>query len=1051
LVVHVLQAYLTSLGYQIYIAPVPPNNICALKLSEDQLAKFSQLRADYRHLRMDIQQPDALAMVHDKSSFDQYTTYLVDLLSDSNFCFSRSRQESIDDEENLVKQWLDLADKMDIPSRDPMLRRPMTYQPGNNDDPTGNLLHAITRAWLYESTSWKDINFPFNRRPVPNDELSDQQLDQLDRIFTAVGKRRQQSFMLAAEAGHNWVAKAQWEHARRGMPAPVRRFPESLSAAVTPTRGQTVAHQAQQNTSAGAGVFWKEARTLLDVISTKQSVRTIRDPVVFNGMVYCIAFSKNPDGPALEILKFDPLTGKSSVLGSHVSDRYGGCVEPRPGTVHDRLSEKSYFCQGFIADGNYVVIGPDSMSLLIFPLCGGNPTILDQQNGLPWPFMQSATMLGGKIYAKVRDGMLIELDPASHQYQTLASSERKEHLTPFDDSPPFDVPVMLSDPQHQRIVLFAASPRWPLSRCGLYEFNVKTRAFRRLMGNDKTDPATTQPTGRLAAGATVVHWGTDTLISMNVGDFTGAFDLEKNKAVDIPWQNIPGTINDTVSTEWPHAPQGPWIWTAVDLGKRFSGHAGLARIDTEKKRLQIFPPIRPVEIAEGMWPVYLQQIDDQRMLIGDQYGLWVVAPPEGFASPDSVLDEAAGGTTALVPPPSGAQLPWDSGKTLYDYLLQPGGYDFVARPLVAGKFVYAVGLGHSGSDDRPTQAFARLLKFNIADGSMNELGAITMTSPAWPTQVFLDTQQGVHHGDRIKSSDNFVSATVLTDDRLYCQTNSGLMDFPLEGPPGKMVSPKTPLPPGWGASIAYLDGHLYLAGSASKVIQVFDPGTNTVESVPADANPKPAPFDTETVRVPFVCADSKQHRLIFIACDSSRQCKAGGVWEYNPASKQFSKLLPLYLNTAGRSLDWPGRSVGFIWANLADQQTLMICTSRGFLSFDIHTNTLKRIQQTYSDIDVLAATSQPTQMPAEAAENDLLAGSISLNAPVAFDDKWLWSGFPWSRVSRDGKTWQSFPPLRPGDINFVPTESIQLFDNGRHLLIADSMACWVLNLQTQAP
>ena len=65
---------------------------------------------------------------------------------------------------------------------------------------------------------------------------------------------------------------------------------------------------------------------------------------------------------------------------------------------------------------------------------------------LPANKIQSCIAIDGKIYAGLEGGYLVEIDPQAQRFETLASSRRKEKLSPFDDGEAFRIPYFFADP-----------------------------------------------------------------------------------------------------------------------------------------------------------------------------------------------------------------------------------------------------------------------------------------------------------------------------------------------------------------------------------------------------------------------------------------------------------------------------------------------------------------------------------------------------------------------------------------------------------------------------
>ena len=86
---------------------------------------------------------------------------------------------------------------------------------------------------------------------------------------------------------------------------------------------------------------------------------------------------------------------------------------------------------------------------------------LGTTNGLPSDDTHAVAFLDGILYISAgeigRDGYLASYDPASQKIAVLASSRRREHISPFDDQPPFCAIGLYADPIRHRLVMALSS------------------------------------------------------------------------------------------------------------------------------------------------------------------------------------------------------------------------------------------------------------------------------------------------------------------------------------------------------------------------------------------------------------------------------------------------------------------------------------------------------------------------------------------------------------------------------------------------------------------
>ena len=203
----------------------------------------------------------------------------------------------------------------------------------------------------------------------------------------------------------------------------------------------------------------------------------------------------------------------------------------------------------------------------------------------------------------------------------------------------------------------------------------------------------------------------------------------------------------------------------------------------------------------------------------------------------------------------------------------------------------------------------------------------------------------------------------------------------------------------------------------------------------------------DRTEIPFLSADPARHRLLYVVQGTKPDPAADGLWAVDPATGRRQRLLPMRLRSMSVS---PTPADGFVpvlsGSATAEDGTVLLVTSSGLIGFDPATDAARPICQASSSRQpVLATTAGPTTIPA--SDNDLLNGRIPLYAPFAVGDGWVWSAYPpLARVSADGRTFQQFPPMRPDAKENRTMSTVQLFDRGRRLLVADHTGCWVLDV-----
>jgi WD40 repeat protein len=244
---------------------------------------------------------------------------------------------------------------------------------------------------------------------------------------------------------------------------------------------------------------------------------------------------------------------------------------------------------------------------------------------LPTQKIQSCAFFKDKLYAALEGGYLVEIDPKQGTFETLASSRRKEHLSPFDDGEAFRVPYIYADPERDRILFllyqrpefFYYPPTQKLDRPatnGLWEFNFKTKKFTKHFDlfKDVLNIGTLQEDGKL-----LLACHRSQIISSNAIEF----DLKTNRW-ELLWSGYqPGpTITrdsarnkehyETVGT--PTVLRNDWIWH------------GLGRFSLRTGKNELYSQILYKPESKMVFNVeFLLPNGQDELLLGDTEGIWL--------------------------------------------------------------------------------------------------------------------------------------------------------------------------------------------------------------------------------------------------------------------------------------------------------------------------------------------------------------------------------------------------------------------------------------------
>jgi hypothetical protein len=128
--------------------------------------------------------------------------------------------------------------------------------------------------------------------------------------------------------------------------------------------------------------------------------------------------------------------------------------------------------------------------VFLFPTNGGSVLHLGTTNGLPTDDINAIAFLDGKVYfgaGEEREGYFASYDLGTRKVEILGSSRRSEHLSPFDDQPPFYTLGMVADGPRHRLVMSVSSAIIPtttlpkVSSCmGIWSYSPLTGEYKQL-------------------------------------------------------------------------------------------------------------------------------------------------------------------------------------------------------------------------------------------------------------------------------------------------------------------------------------------------------------------------------------------------------------------------------------------------------------------------------------------------------------------------------------------------------------------------------------------
>ena len=205
-----------------------------------------------------------------------------------------------------------------------------------------------------------------------------------------------------------------------------------------------------------AGAPWSRAETLIDLYPNREGLLWIQKPVPDGGVVCLAALRREGTPPqnSVQLLRLTPGGGRWEGRRVPISlpDEPWGEQEGE----RIRLLPK-FGMTAFVHDHHYYL--GTRQGLFIFPFDDRPPEHITGANGLPSDCVQRMALLGNKLYAYLgepaKDCYIVSWDLKTRKCEVLASSRRKNKISPFDDHTALACSVMLANPARSQI-LFSA-------------------------------------------------------------------------------------------------------------------------------------------------------------------------------------------------------------------------------------------------------------------------------------------------------------------------------------------------------------------------------------------------------------------------------------------------------------------------------------------------------------------------------------------------------------------------------------------------------------------
>ncbi|HBO43495.1 MAG TPA: hypothetical protein DD670_06105, partial [Planctomycetaceae bacterium] len=269
------------------------------------------------------------------------------------------------------------------------------------------------------------------------------------------------------------------------------------------------------------------------------------------------------------------------------------------------------------AGGGYYFVSPIDDGIVAFSLTGGSLPRIGEAQGLPTNQVRAMAWLDGKLYAALAGGYLVCCDLTGQSCEILASSSRKQRLSPFDDSPPFSVPHMVADVKRHRLLFATHTPARPegyQKTNGLWCYDPARKSFERLLE--------ISPFAETSGSSTIVndkvllwhHVGWVLQVDLKTGKPSLLYSFNHRDQI-VPGLNSAKTpYNNLPMVFGPYAEIDGWLWWVHGFG----------RMSKETNFTQTLPWPDGTQVHDTGF-MYLEPLGDgESLVVGDESSFWLL-------------------------------------------------------------------------------------------------------------------------------------------------------------------------------------------------------------------------------------------------------------------------------------------------------------------------------------------------------------------------------------------------------------------------------------------
>jgi hypothetical protein len=397
----------------------------------------------------------------------------------------------------------------------------------------------------------------------------------------------------------------------------------------------------QVSTNVPQPALWGRSVCLLDLAKPINNMAWLFKPVVQGGHVLAVGLGFREWGLAEDTLQLvrvplgggpPSFLGRATMTGIDWPNRPGVLALGPEARLSHPLARLDNIVRAACTGGGFYFAATTS-GVFIFPTNGGPGLRLGLTNGLPTEDIHGMAFLDGKLFfgaGAESEGYLAAYDPATRKVRILASSRRSQHLSPFDDQPPFCVQACVADTARHRLIMSVSSGFIPTTTLpevsptmGIWSYSPARGEYKQLASFRQVTMTMMMPFQYWAGLANATVLATKETFTLNLFDFAhdrllSVYDPDATKrgGTNSPWQ-------------LPDPKQGcPWGF--IPLDGPFLLHDGwfysarpFQRMRLADGRTEKLPPLRtdyPFELRES-----LQILEGGRhILAADQYSLWLL-------------------------------------------------------------------------------------------------------------------------------------------------------------------------------------------------------------------------------------------------------------------------------------------------------------------------------------------------------------------------------------------------------------------------------------------